>query len=91
MFSRVEINSLCGGFAYGQMLFEDGTAVPVQYTLEAYYQLCEIGFFQNDPNIPPSGKAEQEGQDPLNLSEVWYTEETINATRLEKASGQRIF
>ena len=91
MFSRIEINMLQGGFAFGQMLFEDGTAIPVQFPLDAYYDLCAKGFFTMPANIPPNGKVKPTEGEPLNFSDVWYTEETIQIDRLEEASGQRVF
>lgn len=89
MFSRIEINILKGGFAFGTMFFEDGSTFPVQFPVYTYYDLCEKGFFVFPADIPPSGNMEKD--EPLNHSNVWYNEQTERITILEEQTGDRVF
>jgi hypothetical protein len=91
MFSRILINILKGGFAFGTLNFEDGSSFPVQIPISTYSDLCENGFFAFPADIPPSGNMEQDGDEPLNYSNAWYTEKTEQIRVVEEQSGERVF
>lgn len=85
MLHRIEIHLIQGGFAFGALLFEDGSAEPIQIPIAAYQSLCDRNFFAFPADLPP------DAEEPINHSEVWFTPQTLEVARLEEGSGQRVF
>lgn len=85
MHTRITINHITGGQAYGAILFEDGSSYPLSMPATAYEDLCNRGFFQLPADLPP------DEDHPLNQSDIYETEATLRANQLEAQAGERLF